>query len=53
MRKFVLLFTCFSALMVGYFVISPLFRTELKTGPVSTIGKSGEMKSPGGQPAIK
>lgn len=53
MRKLVLtLFASLSALMVGYFVVSPLYRTEMKTGPVSTIGKSGEMKSPGGQAAI-
>ncbi len=52
MRKLVLrLLASLSVLVVGYFAISMTYRAEKRTGPVSTIGKSGEMKSPGGQPS--
>ena len=49
MRK--LVFTMvglFIAFALGYIGLSSSDRIEAKNGPVSTVGKSGEMKSPGG-----
>jgi hypothetical protein len=36
------------ALMLGFSGLWPTYRMEVSNGPNSTIGKSGEMKSPGG-----
>ena len=37
-------------IMSGFFGLTEKFRREVKNGPVSTIGRSGDFKSPGGTP---
>ncbi|MBR1156220.1 hypothetical protein [Bradyrhizobium sp. JYMT SZCCT0428] len=38
------------AILCGFFGWNEKFRMEAKNGPESTIGKSGDFKSPGGTP---
>ncbi len=43
----------FVALVLGHFGLSSSYWMEAKNGPVSTVGKSGEMKSPGGSTELQ
>jgi hypothetical protein len=36
------------AILAGYYGLNEMLRVEAKNGPVSTIGRSGDFKSPGG-----
>lgn len=38
------------AVLSGFFALNENFRIEAKNGPASTIGRSGDFKSPGGTP---
>jgi hypothetical protein len=49
-RALVIMASLAIAIIYGFFGLNEKFRMEAKNGPVSTIGRSGDFKSPGGTP---
>lgn len=50
-RRLIMIATSAGLLMagiIGFFGWNEMFRIEVKNGPASTIGRSGDFKSPGG-----